>query len=124
MKTIALKPPKPELTAPRKPSTVTLCTSCDKPLNETEECAGCTKVSHTFRAIWPVLVPITAQNRAELLTEAAQDLHHVALRHRAHITGPGKGYIASGRGMPGANGAAHVVVIEAPAEPIQRPYHR
>ncbi|TQJ60512.1 hypothetical protein FBY30_2780 [Arthrobacter sp. SLBN-83] len=43
MKTIALIPPKPALNIPRRQPTVTLCTSCDRPLNETEECAGCTK---------------------------------------------------------------------------------
>lgn len=43
MKTIALKPPKPLLSIPRRRTDLVLCTSCDKPLNETEECAGCTK---------------------------------------------------------------------------------
>jgi ribosomal protein L34E len=43
VKTLALKPPKPALTAPRKASTVPTCTSCDKPLNGTGECRGCTK---------------------------------------------------------------------------------
>lgn len=42
MKTIALIPPKPALDIPRRKPTVALCSSCDKPLNETEECAGCT----------------------------------------------------------------------------------
>ncbi|KRE79974.1 hypothetical protein ASG71_08030 [Arthrobacter sp. Soil763] len=81
--------------------------------------------THTFRAIWPVLTPpTTAKDREALIHEASQDLRDVALRHRAHITGPGKGYIVPGHGMPGANGAAQVVVIDAPAEPIKRPYHR
>lgn len=81
--------------------------------------------AHTFRAIWPVLTtPRTRQDQEDLIHEASRDLKDVALRHRAHITGPGKGYIVPGHGIPGANGAAQVVVIEAPAEPIQRPYHR
>lgn len=43
MKTIALKPPKPPLNIPRRQTDIVLCSSCDKPLNRTEECAGCTK---------------------------------------------------------------------------------
>jgi len=41
--TIALKPPKPTLTAPRKATTVPTCSSCEGPLNSTGECRGCTK---------------------------------------------------------------------------------
>ncbi|WP_457948273.1 hypothetical protein ACTAQI_20195 [Pseudarthrobacter sp. alpha12b] len=43
MKSIALKPPKPAMNIPRRRPDVILCSSCDKPLNRTEECAGCTK---------------------------------------------------------------------------------
>ncbi|QFG09602.1 hypothetical protein HYQ00_gp58 [Arthrobacter phage TripleJ] len=43
MKTIALKPPKPAIVLPRKATTVPMCDSCDKPLNGTGECLGCTK---------------------------------------------------------------------------------
>lgn len=43
MKTIALIPPKPRLNIPRRKLDIAMCSSCDKPLNRTEECAGCTK---------------------------------------------------------------------------------
>ena len=82
--------------------------------------------THIFRAIWPVVgEPVhTAGERDELLAIAAQDLRDVALRHRAHITGPGKGYLAPGRNFPGAHGAHQVIVIEAPATAMPpRPYH-
>lgn len=81
--------------------------------------------THTFRAFWPVIgEPVhTAADLDELLSTAAHDLRNVALRHRARITGPGRGYLAPGRDFPGAHGAIQVVVIEAPAEPIVRAYH-
>jgi hypothetical protein len=82
--------------------------------------------THVFRAFWPVVgEPVhTAAELDELLTTAAHDLRDVALRHRAHITGPGRGYLAPGRNFPGAHGAMQVIVIEAPAEAMQpRPYH-
>lgn len=41
VETIALIPPKPALNIPRRQPTVLMCSSCDKPLNRTEECAGC-----------------------------------------------------------------------------------
>lgn len=82
--------------------------------------------SHVFKAVWPILEGPGFEPRSDedLIRLAAADLKNVALRHRAHITGPGKGYIAPGRGVPGALGIAKVVVIEAPADPIQRAYHR
>ena len=82
--------------------------------------------AHTFRAFWPVVGdPVhTVAELDELLAIAAHDVHAVATRHRARITGPGRGYLAHGRDVPGAHGSAQVVVIEAPAEAIPpRPYH-
>lgn len=82
--------------------------------------------THVFRAFWPVVgEPVhTTKDLDELLTNAAQDLRAVALRHRATITGPGKGYLARGRDFPGACGAMQVIVIEAPAVAMPpRPYH-
>jgi len=82
--------------------------------------------AHVFRAFWPVVGdPVhTVAELDALLATAAQDMHAVALRHRATITGPGKGYLARGRDFPGACGAAQVVVIEAPAVAMPpRPYH-
>lgn len=82
--------------------------------------------THVFRAFWPVIGTPTTKTAEvdELLAIAAQDMHAVALRHRVHITGPGRGYIAPGRRFPGAHGAAQVVVIEAPAVAMPpRPYH-
>ena len=43
MKTIALVPPKPPLNLPKAKKTIPMCSSCDKPLNGTGECQGCTK---------------------------------------------------------------------------------
>lgn len=43
MKTIALMPPKPALNLPKPKKTIPMCSSCDKPLNGTGECQGCTK---------------------------------------------------------------------------------
>jgi hypothetical protein len=43
VKDLALKPPKPALTAPRQAKTVPTCSSCEGPLNSTGECRGCTK---------------------------------------------------------------------------------
>ena len=42
MKPIALIPPKPVLNIPRRQLDIAMCDSCDKPLNRTGECAGCT----------------------------------------------------------------------------------
>lgn len=83
------------------------------------------QATHIFRAFWPVVgEPVhTTADLDELLATAAHDLRSVALRHRAAITGPGRGYFARGRDFPGAHGAAQVIVIEAPAEPITRAYH-
>lgn len=41
MKPIALIPPKPTLNIPKRKLTVDVCGSCDKPLNGTGECRGC-----------------------------------------------------------------------------------
>ncbi|CAH0232940.1 hypothetical protein SRABI26_02695 [Arthrobacter sp. Bi26] len=82
--------------------------------------------AHIFRAFWPVVgEPVhTAKVLDELLAVAARDMNAVALRHRAHITGPGRGYLARGRDFPGAHGAMQVIVIEAPATAMPpRPYH-
>ncbi|QCB97139.1 hypothetical protein E5206_09510 [Arthrobacter sp. PAMC25564] len=82
--------------------------------------------THTIQAFWPVIgAPVTTIDECEeLLTDAVNDLNAVALRHRAHITGPGKGYLAPGRDFPGAHGARQVIVIEAPATPMPpRGYH-
>jgi hypothetical protein len=82
--------------------------------------------AHIFRAFWPVVgEPVhTTKDLDELLAAAAQDMPTVAHRHRAHITGPGRGYLARGRDFPGAHGAAQVVVIEAPAVAMPpRNYH-
>lgn len=79
-----------------------------------------------FRAFWPVVgEPVhTISELDELLATAAHDMTAVALRHRAHITGPGRGYLAPGRNFPGAHGAMQVVVIEAPAVAMPpRAYH-
>lgn len=38
---LALKPPKPQMLPKRAPR-VELCTSCDRPISPTGECAGCT----------------------------------------------------------------------------------
>lgn len=82
--------------------------------------------THVFRAFWPVVgEPVhTIAELDGLLATAAQDMKAVALRHRAHITGPGRGYLARGRDFPGAHGATQVVVIEAHAVAMPpRPYH-
>lgn len=82
--------------------------------------------THIFRAFWPVVgEPVhTTAERDELLATAVQDLRDVALRHRVHVTGPGKGYLAPGRDFPGAHGAMQVIVIEAPAVAMPaRNYH-
>lgn len=42
VRTIALIPPKTRLAIPRRPPTVAMCGSCDKPLNGAE-CAGCSE---------------------------------------------------------------------------------
>lgn len=78
----------------------------------------------TFRAFWPIHDSATepARSDEDLIRLAAADFRDVAARHSAQITGPGNGYIAPGRTFPGAYGAAQVVVIEAPAKPITRPY--
>lgn len=82
--------------------------------------------THIFRAFWPVVgEPVHTQAElGELLATASHDLPAVALRHRATITGPGRGYLAPGRDFPGSHGAMQVVVIEAPAVAMPpRNYH-
>lgn len=43
MKTIALIPPRPPINLPRKKTEVWVCSSCDGPLNGTDECRGCSQ---------------------------------------------------------------------------------
>lgn len=80
---------------------------------------------YIFRAFWPVLEHPSHEPRTEedLLRLAAADFRNVANRHRATITGPTTGYITAGRTVPGSNQAHQIVVLEAPAEPLTRPYH-
>lgn len=43
MNTIAFTPPRPRLDIPRRPTTVSLCTSCDKALDNNGDCDGCSR---------------------------------------------------------------------------------
>lgn len=71
----------------------------------------------TFQAVWPIIdagMPAT-----ELFEEAREDLPRVAARHNTRITGEPRFEVRAGRLVPGSQGAAHVVTVTAPAEPIR-----
>ena len=72
----------------------------------------------TFQAVWPVVDPNVPVN--ELLAEARRDLHAVAARHRARITGTPRFQYRAGRNIPGSNGAKRVITCTVEAEEIER----
>lgn len=72
----------------------------------------------TFRAVWPITD--TEAWPGDLIAEAAQDLPHIAARHRVRITGTPRFHIRDGRNTPGSQGAAHVITCDVPAEAIHR----
>lgn len=72
----------------------------------------------TFTAVWPIIDP--GMPAAELFEEARNDLPAVAARHRARLIGEPRFAVRSGRGVPGSQGAAHIVTATVPAEEITR----
>jgi len=81
-----------------------------------------TPATHTFQAVWPILegpghAPLTD---AELIEDALADLPDVAARHGVRITGKARAAITDGARFPGLHTAAHVVVAEALAKPVER----
>jgi hypothetical protein len=84
-----------------------------------------TTPTHTFRAIWPIVDGAgTATTGQELILQALGDLPDVARRHHATITGTPRACITDGRHIQGSGGHRHIVLIEAPAEPLRpRNYH-
>lgn len=73
-----------------------------------------------FQAVWPIVdqtMPF-----ADLVKEAEADLHAVAARHGAAITGKARFEVVDGRTQPGSQGAPQCVIATAPAIARRRSY--